>query len=58
MTVRSEDFGRGPRIVVPLGRVDHVLTIAEATELREKDPRPYGEWWFDPDEIDQLRVVP
>ena len=35
MTVRREETARGARIVVPLGGVDHVLSIERATELRD-----------------------
>ncbi len=35
VTVRRDDTPRGPRIVVPLGGVDHVLSIESATELRD-----------------------
>lgn len=33
--VRREETARGPRIVVPLGGADHVLSIERATELRD-----------------------
>jgi len=36
MTVSREETPRGPRIVVPLGGVDHVLSIESATELRDR----------------------
>lgn len=49
VTVRSESRGahhdgtpRGRRIIVPLGGVDHALTEAEATELRDSITRALG----------------
>lgn len=34
--VRREETARGPRIVVPLGGADYVLTVERATELRDE----------------------
>lgn len=34
--VRREATARGPRIVVPLGGADYVLTVERATELRDE----------------------
>lgn len=49
MTVRSEDGGtrsdgtpRGRRIIVPLGGVETVLTVDEATQLRDDLTRELG----------------